>query len=186
MALPPELQAQLAPQGLQPGEGPVAQPGGNGGGNDLTTPPSGYVEPQPGGPEGVNAGKQVLSTLQQPQGLRGLLMPAALGNPTAEFLMEWVAIGDDWDMLESLAEDPVEVQLDEASGDNTNANIEELGRDQIKKLAEMFQRIPDEEKPKIVSLLREAMPPEVAKKSEAILRLFVGRGAQQQVSGMGV
>jgi hypothetical protein len=178
MELPPELQAQLAPQGLQPGEGPVAQPGG-------PLPPSGQSFPTDQGSRDATGMQQLDAMQNSPGDLRSMIMPSALGNPTAEFFLELIALGDDFNVLESLNDEPVEVALDDVSGD-ADATLEELGPDELQRLAQMFSAIPDEEKGKIVAMLREALPPDMFRKAEALVRMVSGRDAQVQASTSGV
>jgi hypothetical protein len=178
MELPPELQAQLAPQGLQPGEGPVAQPGGQ---QKMELQPTTGLQ---GEEQGNVSGQQILNP--PIGGVRGVLHPSAQGDPVQEFFAEIMGMGDDHDLLDSMQMEPsVENQLDEQSGVNDQLDpIAEIGRDQMQVLVTKFNAIPPERQHEVVDLFRKELSPEMFRKLEAIVRLMSGRDTQVQATGV--
>jgi len=177
MVLPPELQAQLAPQGLQPGQGPVVQPGGQQ-----------KIEPQSitglqGEQQGDLSGQQLLDSGGD---FRQLMSSSSQGDPVQDFFGEIMAMGNDHDLLDSMQmEATVENQLDESSGVNDQLDpMAEIGRDQMQVLVEKFNAIPPERQYEVVDLFRKELSPEMFRKLEAIVRLMSGRETQVQATGV--
>jgi hypothetical protein len=179
MELPPELQAQLAPQGLQPGEGPVAQPGGQ---QKMPLQP---ITGMQGEQQGDVSGQQLLDSGGD---FRQLMASSAQGDPVQDFFGEIMAMGNETlpNGLDDIGLEPdVESELDERSGVNEQIDpVAEIGAEQMQALVLKFNAIPPERKHEVVDLFRKELDPGMFRKLEAVVRLMSGRDTQVQATGV--
>ena len=113
------------------------------------------------------------------QGVREGLAPYNEG-PVQDFLIELMAVTDDVGALDASFQQPtVEDQMDEQ---DPNADpMEVLNESQLMSLVNKFLAIPEPERVQIEQILREALPPQVVQRLEAVVRFAQQRGAGQGV-----
>jgi hypothetical protein len=117
-----------------------------------------------------------------PQGFREQINPLTQESGAAgAFVNELLGIADDLGFLDE-AFGPPSV-ADQADLQDVNADpMELLSRDQLTRLVDLFLAIPEPERSRIGNMLREQLPPQVAERLEAIVRLVQGREAQQGIT----
>ena len=117
-----------------------------------------------------------------PQGFREQISPLTQESGAAgAFVNELLGIADDLGFLDE-AFGPPSV-ADQADLQDVNADpMELLSRDQLTRLVDLFLAIPEPERSQIGNMLREQLPPQVAERLEAIVRLVQGREAQQGIA----
>ena len=118
------------------------------------------------------------------QGLREQLAPMVQdpnAGPADDFIAELLSIADDLGFLDE-AFGPLSV-ADQADLLDANADpMEFLNREQLTVLVQKFMVIPEPTRSQIGQKLREQLPPQVAERLEAIVRMVQGRDAQQEVA----
>jgi hypothetical protein len=117
-----------------------------------------------------------------PQGFREQISPLTQeGGASGAFVNELLGIASDLGFLDE-AFGPPSV-ADQADLQDVNADpMELLSRDQLTRLVDLFLAIPEPERSQIGNMLREQLPPQVAERLEAIVRLVQGREAQQGIA----
>jgi len=117
-----------------------------------------------------------------PQDFRQHISPLTQeGGAAGAFVNELLGIADDLGFLDE-AFGPPSV-ADQADLQDANADpMELLNRDQLTRLVDLFLAIPEPERSQIGNMLRDQLPPQVAERLEAIVRLVQGREAQQGVA----
>lgn len=117
-------------------------------------------------------------------GLREQLAPMVQdpnAGPADDFIAELLSIADDLGFLDE-AFGPLSV-ADQADLLDANADpMEFLNREQLTVLVQKFMVIPEPTRSQIGQKLREQLPPQVAERLEAIVRMVQGRDAQQEVA----
>jgi len=103
------------------------------------------------------------------------------GGPAGAFVNELLGIADDLGFLDEAFGTPTvadEADLQDAGADP----MELLSREQLTRLVDLFLAIPEPQRSQIGNMLRDQLPPQVAERLEAIVRLVQGREAQQGIA----
>jgi hypothetical protein len=136
--------------------------------------------PQLPGATGPVAGASMDGAPQVQDDLRSQLSPMVEG-PVEDFLVELMAIADEVGILDdAFGEESVEDQVD--LQDINSDPMELLNRGQLESLVQKYMAIPEPERSQLGEKLAAELPPQVADRLAAIIRMFEGRDTQQVVA----
>lgn len=130
--------------------------------------PLGAPQPELPGPAG-----------QAPVGNVRDALAGQIQTPMEDFLVELMGIADDVGLLDEVMQPGNGNIEDQADLLDPNSDpLELLNEQQLRSIMEKFTALPPNERSQIVNMLREQLPPNVAKRLEAILRFSKGRETQ--------
>ena len=113
---------------------------------------------------------------------RTSIAPLAGEDPASIFFAELMAIADDHGLLDDVMEEQsIEDQLDLSDPGSVDP-LQFLSREELTKLVSLYMAIPEPQRTEIADMFRQQLPPQIADRLEAIIRLVQGREAQQEVA----
>jgi hypothetical protein len=109
--------------------------------------------------------------------------PLVQGDPLTDFINSLIRVFESkgLDLNEVMSGEPSVEESADLQDPNVDP-LELLSMEELTMLTKKFMAIPEPQKSELVSQLREALPPHIAQRMEAVLRMVEGRETQVGVT----